>query len=58
MTERKKRLAILEEIEKDPVALTLLYDKASWYSKSLHVILRDFGDPRNWESYKKRREVK
>ncbi len=52
MTEREKRLALLTEVEKDPLALELLRHKCVWMQKSWLAVLRDFGDPRTWSSYK------
>lgn len=48
ITKEDERL--FEEIKKDPEAYELLKGKARWEQMSLMAVLRDYGDPRNWDT--------
>jgi hypothetical protein len=50
ITEEDKKL--MEEIVKDPKALQLLKDKCNWEHMSRYAVLEEWGDPREWSSYK------
>lgn len=46
---------LLKEIQADEKAYQLLRDKCEWEQMSLYAVLREWGDPREWDSYKELR---
>jgi hypothetical protein len=54
MDEQKK---LLDEIRKDQIAFELLKDKAEWEGMPLLEVLYEWGDPREWNSYKREKDV-
>lgn len=55
ITDKEKKL--FEEISKDEKAFALLRDKAEWEGMSLYGVLYEWGDPREWNSYKREENV-
>jgi len=43
---------LMSEIISDPKAYKMLKDKAKWEQMTLYGVLKEWGDPRKWSSYK------
>ena len=56
ITKRDKEL--MDEIQNDPIAFELLKDKCRWESMSRYGVLKEWGDPREWATYKKTKGIK
>jgi hypothetical protein len=48
---------LMLEIIEDPVALELLKDKCRWEAMSRYAVLKEWGDPREWPTYKRDKEL-
>ena len=54
----KKDKELMDEIQNDSIALELLKNKCRWESMSRYGVLKEWGDPREWTTYKKTKGIK
>ena len=48
----KEDRELMDEVTKDPIALELLKNKCRWEAMSRYAVLKEWGDPRKWATYK------
>ena len=52
----KEDHALMDEVMKDPIALELLKNKCRWETMGRYAVLKEWGDPRKWATYKEAKE--
>lgn len=50
----RKDIELMGEIKDDPLALRLLKDKCKWEQMGMYAVLQEWGDPREWATYKRK----
>lgn len=50
----RKDIELMGEIKDDPLALKLLIQKCKWEQMGRYAVLQEWGDPREWATYKRK----